>query len=183
MRNASFILLGLFLLLVAGACREEKKVDVLKGLNPAKMATMTTHNISTLISDSGVVQYRIVAPVWQVFDEVDTPYWSFPKGIYLRKYDRNFMVIATVAADSAIFLKNEKLWRLEGNVEMTKVPKDLFLSPRIFWDQRQGKIYSDTFMHIENATHMIEGDGFISDEKLTTYRIIRPTGVFPVQEL
>ncbi len=183
MKRSPILLILLLLVLLAGACRREKKVDVMAGINTANMATMTTHNISTLISDSGVIQYRIVAPLWQVFDEVDTPYWSFPKGLYLRKYDRNFMVIATVAADSAVFYKDQKLWKLEGNVEMTKVPKDLFLSPRIFWDQRQGKIYSDTFIHIENATHMIEGTGFISDEKLTQYRILKPNGVFPVQEL
>ena len=120
------------LLILSVACREEKKVDVAAGLNPAKMATMTTKNISTLISDSGVIQYKIVAPLWQVFDEVDTPYWFFPKGLFLQKYDPYFQVIATVAADSARYFKNQRLWRLEGHVEMTKMPKDLFLSERVF---------------------------------------------------
>lgn len=170
------------LLLMTGACHQEKKVDVAAGLNPARMATMTTKNISTLISDSGVIQYKIVAPLWQVFDEVDTPYWYFPKGLYLQKYDPYFHVIATVAADSARYFKNQKLWRLEGNVEMTKVPKDLFLSERVFWDQRQGKIYSDTFIHIENATHVLEGTGFVSNENLTRYRVLKPEGIFPVNK-
>ena len=168
------------LLILSVACREEKKVDVAAGLNPAKMATMTTKNISTLISDSGVIQYKIVAPLWQVFDEVDTPYWFFPKGLFLQKYDPYFQVIATVAADSARYFKNQRLWRLEGHVEMTKMPKDLFLSERVFWDQRQGRIYSDTFIHIENATHVLEGTGFVSNENLTQYRILNPEGIFPV---
>ncbi len=171
--------LMVFILLLA-ACREERKVDVAAGLNPEKMATMTTKNISTLISDSGVIQYKIVAPLWQVFDEADTPYWHFPKGLFLQKYDPYFQVVATVAADSAKFFKNELLWRLEGHVEMTKVPKDLFLSERVFWDQRHGRIYSDTFIHIENATHVLEGTGFISNENLTEYRILNPEGIFPV---
>ena len=168
------------LLILSVACREEKKVDVAAGLNPAKMATMTTKNISTLISDSGVIQYKIVAPLWQVFDEVDTPYWFFPKGLFLQKYDPYFQVRATVAADSARYFKNQRLWRLEGHVEMTKMPKDLFLSERVFWDQRQGRIYSDTFIHIENATHVLEGTGFVSNENLTQYRILNPEGIFPV---
>lgn len=172
--------LAFVLLILSVACREEKKVDVAAGLNPAKMATMTTKNISTLISDSGVIQYKIVAPLWQVFDEVDTPYWFFPKGLFLQKYDPYFQVIATVAADSARYFKNQRLWRLEGHVEMTKMPKDLFLSERVFWDQRQGRIYSDTFIHIENATHVLEGTGFVSNENLTQYRILNPEGIFPV---
>ena len=173
------LLLALPALLLA-ACREEKKVDVAAGLNPARMATMSTRNISTLISDSGVIQYKIVAPLWKVYDEVDTPYWEFPEGLYLRKYDPYFHVIATVAADSARYFKNQRLWRLDGHVEMTKVPKELFLSERLFWDQRNGRIYSDTFIHIENATHVLEGTGFVSNEKLTNYRILNPEGIFPV---
>lgn len=173
------LLLALSALLLA-ACREEKKVDVAAGLNPARMATMSTRNISTLISDSGVIQYKIVAPLWKVYDEVDTPYWEFPEGLYLQKYDPYFHVIATVAADSARYFKNQRLWRLDGHVEMTKVPKELFLSERLFWDQRNGRIYSDTFIHIENATHVLEGTGFVSNEKLTNYRILNPEGIFPV---
>lgn len=173
------LLLALPALLLT-ACREEKKVDVAAGLNPARMATMSTRNISTLISDSGVIQYKIVAPLWKVYDEVDTPYWEFPEGLYLQKYDPYFHVIATVAADSARYFKNQRLWRLDGHVEMTKVPKELFLSERLFWDQRNGRIYSDTFIHIENATHVLEGTGFVSNEKLTNYRILNPEGIFPV---
>lgn len=164
------------------ACREERKVDVASSLNPKTMATMTTKNISTLISDSGVIQYKIVAPLWSVFEEADTPYWEFPRGLYLQKYDPYFHVVATVAADSAIYYKEQRLWRLEGNVEMTKVPKDLFLSERVFWDERKHIIYSDTFMHIENATHVIEGTGFESNEKLTQYRILNPEGIFPINK-
>lgn len=141
---------------------------------------MSTRNISTLISDSGKIQYKIVAPIWNVYDEADTPYWSFPEGLYLQKYDPYFHVMATVAADSAKFFKEKRLWRLEGHVEMTKVPKDLFLSERVFWDQRRGQIYSDTFMHIETATHVLEGTGFVSNEHLTQYRILNPEGIFPV---
>lgn len=168
------------LCILAGSCKEESKIDVTREIQPGKMPSMTTHNIATLISDSGVTQYKIVAPVWYVYDEVDTPYWSFPKGLYLQKFDPKFNVIATVAADSAYFYTVQKLWRLEGNVEMTKVPKELFLSPRVFWDQRKQQLYSDTFIHIENATHVLEGSGFESNDRLTDYRILHPTGIFPV---
>ena len=173
------ILLLVFLIGAVG-CKEEKKVDVAASLNPKRMATMTTKNVSTLISDSGVIQYKIVSPLWQVFDEADTPYWIFPKGLFLQKYDPYFHVIATVAADSAKYFKNQRLWKLMGNVEMTKVPKDLFQSQELFWDQRTGKIYSDSFIHIETATHVLEGMGFISNDKLTDYRVVDPQGIFPV---
>lgn len=163
------------------SCREETKVDIASKLNPARMATMTTVNVSTLISDSGVIQYKIVAPLWKVYDLVDTPYWSFPKGLYLQKYDRFFHVIATVAADSAKYYSRQKLWQLDGNVEMTKAPRDLFLSQQLFWDQDRHQIYSDSFIHIETETQVLEGYGFRSNENLTAYRVVEPQGIFPVK--
>ena len=176
-----FIMLLIFLTLF-WSCREEKKLDISHNLDSSKMPTMSTRNISTLISDSGITQYKIIAPLWNIYDEVDTPYWSFPEGLYLQKFDPDYNVIATVAADSAKFYKNERLWRLEGEVEMTKFPKELFLSPRVFWDQRRQQLYSDTFIHIENATHVLEGTGFVSDESLNNYRILHPNGIFPINK-
>ena len=167
-------------LLAATSCRDERKTDISKTIHPDRMPTMTTHNVSTLISDSGITQYKIVSPVWYVYDEVDTPYWNFPKGLYLQKFDHAFHVIATVAADSARYFRLERLWKLEGNVELTKAPRDLFLSQRLFWNQRQGRIYSDTFIHIETDTHVLEGTGFVSNENLSVYRILKPEGIFPV---
>lgn len=169
------------LAIAAGSCTQESKVDISENLHPERMPSMVTHNISTLISDSGVTQYKIVAPVWYVYDEADTPYWLFPEGLYLQKFDPQFNVVATVAADSARFFKVQKLWKLEGNVEMTKAPRDLFLSERVFWDQRRARLYSDTFIHIENETHILEGTGFESNERLTQYRILHPSGIFPVE--
>lgn len=181
MRNSVFILIGIILFLVGmSACTEERKVDVASKINPKNMPMMTTKNVATYISDSGIVQYKIVAPLWKVYEEVDTPYWSFPEGLYLQKYDRDFKVIATVAADSAIFYSKLKIWRLDGHVEMTKAPKDLFQTAQLFWDQNGRKLYSDSFIHIETETHVLEGHGFQSDDRLTSYRVIKPQGIFPI---
>lgn len=168
---------GLFFLV---ACRKESPVNVAARLHPEEMPTMTTTNVATLISDSGVTQYKIVSPVWKVYNEGDTPKWIFPKGLFLQKYDRKFKVTATVAADSVVYLVKNKLWKLMGRVEIIKKPRDLFLSERLFWDERDRKIYSDTFIHIENETHVLEGTGFVSNDQLTVYRVLDPTGIFPV---
>lgn len=160
-------------------CHDETKVSVAESLGNRQLPTMVTTNVSTLISDSGVTQYKIVSPVWYVFDETDTPCWTFPKGLYLRKYDRQFRVIASVAADSARYYRLQKLWKLDGNVELTKAPSDIFLTQQLFWDEKNGRLYSDSFIHIETRTHTLEGYGFTADDQLTQYSINRPTGIFP----
>lgn len=153
---------------------------MLQGLDPKTMPTMKTENINTLISDSGITQYRIKSPIWYVYDEIDTPVWLFPEGLYLEKFDKNFKVISSVACDSAKYFKREQLWQLDGHVEMHNDKKDIFLTQQLFWNQRQRKVYSDSFIHIERSDRIIEGIGFTSNDKLTIYNIHRPTGIFPV---
>lgn len=162
------------------SCKNDNPVSVNRSIDVRKMPTMTTRNVATFISDSGIVQYKIVAPIWYVYDETDTPYWSFPKGLYLEKYDRKFKVTASVACDSAIYLKRQQIWRLDGHVEMRNAPSDIFLTPQLFWNQRDHTLYSDSFIHVENKSRVIEGYGFNSNERLTTYRVLRPSGIFPV---
>ena len=183
MRKFPYILILFFISFsILMSCKEERKVDIFKSLDSSTMPTMSTKNIATLISDSGITQYKIISPLWNIYDEAEVPYWEFPKSIYLEKYDKNYKVIATVAADSAWYYKNDRLWKLVGKVEMYKSPDELFLSPRVYWDQKKQQLYSDTFIHIENATHVIEGTGFESDETLTRYRILHPTGIFPIDK-
>lgn len=173
------LLFGMGLIAVLAGCKDDGKIDVSK-IDMTKMPTMTTRNVSTLISDSGRTQYRIVAPLWEVYDNRENSYWRFPEGLYLRKFDRKMKVIATIAADSAIYFKEKNLWRLDGRVEVTKEPREIFLSQQVFWDQNKGIVYSDSFIHIENATHMMEGYGFTARQDFSGYSIRRPTGIFPV---
>jgi LPS export ABC transporter protein LptC len=165
------------------SCREERKIDVLGNINLKAMPTMKTENVYTLISDSGITQYRIKSPLWIVYDEIDTPIWRFPKGLFLEKFDKKFNVISSVACDSATYFKHEQLWRLDGNVEMHNDAKDLFLTQQLYWDQKMRKIYSDSFIHIERSDRIIEGLGFDSNEKLSAYNIKKPTGIFPVENM
>lgn len=180
-QGVAFALSVALCMLIAG-CKDDGKLGVTSRIDPSRMPTMSTVNVATLISDSGVTQYKIVSPLWNVYDEVDTPYWSFPKGIYLQKFDRKFNVIASVAADSAKFFRLLNLWKLDGNVELKKEPGELFLTQQLFWDQRRNRLYSDSFIHIETPDRMLEGHGFESNDRLTKYSIRRPTGIFPVDE-
>ena len=170
------------LVVAFSGCKEDGKLGVATRIDPGKMPSMSTVNVSTLISDSGITQYKIVSPLWNVYDEVDTPYWSFPNGIYLQKFDRKFNVIASVAADSAKFFRLQNLWKLDGNVELHKEPGELFLTQQLFWDPRRNRLYSESFIHIETPARMLEGLGFESNDRLTSYSIRRPTGIFPVSE-
>lgn len=161
------------------ACSDSETDVVDATVDPENFATMTTTDVSTLISDSGVTRYRIEAPLWLMFEEAAEPRWTFPSGLYLEKFNDLFVAEATVWCDSAVFLKNRQLWRLDGYVEIQNLAGEKFLTPQLFWDQRNSKIYSDSFIHIERDGRIIEGYGFISDDRMSHYNVLRVSGIFP----
>ncbi|MDE5915008.1 MAG: LPS export ABC transporter periplasmic protein LptC, partial [Duncaniella sp.] len=143
MRSLPVIAVACLLLVsvVVSGCKDSDPVGM-GNVDASKTPTMLTRDVETLISDSGVTRFRIVTPIWYVYDEVDEPYWSFPEGLNLDKYDNFFRREATVEADSAVYFKNKQLWRLDGNVNITNVMNEKFLTNQLYWDQRQHKLYS-----------------------------------------
>lgn len=171
------------LLLLTGiivACEDEKHTYVANVSDPEKTPTMRTEDVSTLISDSGYTRYKITSPVWNIFDDAQDPHWTFPDGLSLEQYDLAMKVAANMDCDSATYFSNKRLWRLDGNVVMVNVQRDSFLTQQLFWDQNANKLYSDSFIHIVKAKHIIEGYGFVSNQEMTQYSVNRPTAIIPI---
>ena len=101
-------------------------------------------------------------------------------GLFLEKFDDNFKVEATIRCDSAFYFKNDKLWRLDGNVVIRNTKKELIETEQIYWDQTFHEVRSDSFVHIERADRILEGYGFKSDENLHNYLVKKPSGIFPI---
>lgn len=170
---------------ICGACRHEDPVGV-AGIKTKGMPTMTTKNVMTIISDSGIPQYKLVCPLWLVYDNVDTPKWVLPGGPYLEKFDEKMRTIFTVACDSAVNNRLTGQWILTGNVEFKENPGLLILTQQLIWDQREQLVYSDSFIHIEQPDKVIEGYGFeghtSASGKLSSYILHRPTAVLPYDQ-
>lgn len=142
--------------------------------DPEFVPSMITDTVTTLISDSGVTRYKLVADVWQVFDKAKDPYWYFPEGIYLERFDSVFNIEATVIADTAWNYTSKKLWKLKGNVHVENMIGEHFDSDELFWDQQNEKVYSDKYIEIKRGETELKGYGFESNQSMTEYRIFRP---------
>ena len=145
--------------------------------------TMLTTAVSTYISDSGYTRYHVEAPMWIMYEEADTPFWTFPDGIDMQKFDDSMGVNATFRADSAVYFSVLKKWRFDGNVIMRNTDGDRFATPQLFWDQNSKRVYSDSFMHIERAERIIEGYGFESNDQMTEYTILHPQMILPIDRM
>ena len=65
------------------------------------VSMMTSYGVNTLISDSGVIKYKIVAERWDVNTVKNPPRWTFEKGIFMEQFDEQFHVEGYIYADTA----------------------------------------------------------------------------------
>ncbi len=140
---------------------------------------MTAHGISNLISDSGIISYKIIAEDWNIYTTVPQK-WTFPKGLFLEKFDSTFHVEWHVQADTA-FCHDNRLWELRGRVVILNREGTLFQSEELFWDMNAHEMWSNLFMRITkpNTDQQLEGNRFRSNEQMTNYRITNSAGFTP----
>jgi len=163
-------------------CKDDGTSVVSHPTNPNVVPTMSSTDVNTIISDSGHTRYRIAAPLWNMFEEAKSPHWTFPKGVTCEELDNNYNTATTLRCDSAYFDKEKALWTLTGNVRITNVKGDVILTDQLMWDQQAHKMFSDAFIHIEKQGRIIEGYGYESNERLTTYTLRQVEAIFPIDE-
>lgn len=177
MASASLVLAMFF-------CGCRKNVELREQVTQSReqIAALITDSVNTLISDSGVTRYRIEAPQWLIYDRTEPPYQEFPQGIYMEQFDIDLSVQASLKADYAYYDEQQQQWTLRGNVHALNRKGEEFDTPEMKWDQKTHRVYSDTSIHIKREKSIIEGVGFDSNEEMSKYTILHPTGVFPIEE-
>lgn len=145
------------------------------------MPVLATHDVTTLVSDSGVTRYRIKAASWMIYDKAEPSYWEFPDGIYLEKFDSDMHIDASLQADYAYYNEKDEIWELRGHVHALNLQGEQFDTPLLFWNQRKERVWSDSTITIRKARTIITGVGFESNQEMTQYTIQHPTGIIPIE--
>ena len=180
--NKSIAGSAILLAILMCACRHQTLPQGEETPPREQIAALITDSVSTLISDSGITRYRIETPHWFIYDKTDPPYQEFPDGIYLEQFDQDLTVQASLKANYAHYNENKQLWTLRGEVHALNRKGEQFDTPLLYWDQKKHRVYSDTTIHITREKSIISGVGFDSNEEMSQYTILNPTGMFPINE-
>ena len=145
-------------------------------------ALLKSYGVSTLISDSGIIRYKIISEDWFVYDMKTPKYWSFEKGLFLEEFDQNFHVEAFITCDTAYFFYEQSLWELRGRVFVKNLKGTTFNTTLLYWNQQTHTVYSPAYMEINGETEALSGYNFRSNEQMTDYLIHSSKGKFPLNE-
>lgn len=167
-------LMGLF------SCQEDDHSGKPVVSNRDSLPILVSKGVSTLISDSGIIRYKIISEDWFIYDKKDPTYWSFEKGLFIEKFDEQFHVEAFINCDTAYYFDAMKLWELRGRVCVKNLKGETFKTSLLYWDNANHTIYSPAYMVIDGIEQDLDGYDFRSNETLTDYLIHSSSGAFPV---
>ncbi len=165
------------------ACSEAQE-HTAPAVNPEdSVSMMTTYGVNTLISDSGVIKYRIVTERWDVNTVRQPSRWEFMKGVFFEQFDERFHVVGYVQADTAWYYDQKRLWKLRGRVSIRNTNGLIYTSEELYWDGLSHEFYSTVYSRLVTPERTIEGTYFRSDEQMTHYTVTNSKGSFVPNDL
>lgn len=161
-----------------GSCSRQKEHMAPAVNEHDSVAMMVSYGINTLISDSGVIKYRIVSERWEVNTVKQPSLWIFEKGIFLEQFDEHFHINSYIQADTAYYYDQQRLWELRSRVKVLTKDGLRFSSEQLFWDETRHELYSNVYSHLITPERELEGSYFRSDERMTKYYVSNSKGNF-----
>lgn len=172
------IIICVLLALFVSACQEavEHTAPAIRDRDSASV--MTSWGVNTLISDSGVIKYRIVTERWDVNSVRHPSRWTFDKGLFLEQFDEKFHIQAYIQCDTAFYYNEMHLWELRSRVKVRTKDGLRFSSEQLFWDESRHELYSYVFSKLITPERTLQGTYFRSDERMTHYVVTNSRGSF-----
>ena len=174
---------GLWILLLLVACQEQVEHTAPAIHARDSVAVMTSYGVNTLISDSGVIKYRIVTERWEVNSNRNPSRWTFDKGILLEQFDEKFHINSYIQSDTAYYYDQQKVWKLYGRVRLLTQDGLRFTSEQLTWDQNKHELSSNVFSKLVTPERTLQGSHFWSDEKMTRYFVSNSKGSFVKEDM
>ena len=168
-------MVGFFLL---ASCEGQKEHTAPAVHDRDSASMMISYGVNTLISDSGVIKYRIVTERWEVNTVRNPSRWIFEKGLFFEQFDEKFHVQSYIQFDTAYYYDQKKLWELRSRVSILTKDGLRFTSQQLFWDQASHELYSNVPSRLVTPDRTLEGTYFRSDERMTRYFVSNSRGSF-----
>lgn len=160
------------------SCQGEKEHTAAAIYDKDSVSMMTSFGVNTLISDSGIMKYKIVAEEWEVNTVRHPSRWIFHKGLFMEQFDEKFQIQAFVQCDTAYYFDQNRLWELRGRVRIRTADGLRFASEELFWDQVSHEFYSHMFSKVITPERTMQGTYFRSNENMTRYMVTNSKGSF-----
>lgn len=165
----------------ASSCQSDKPPVAPAVTLRDSIPAMVSYGVSKLISDSGMIRYKVIAEEWKVYDRTNPDRQTFEKGLLLEKFNQKLHIQMYITADTA-FWYGQDLWELRGRVKVWNEDGIRFSSELLYWNMSRHEFYSNKYSHLVTPDREVQGQSFHSNEQMTRYEVNITTASFPLPE-
>ena len=166
-----FIIAILIVILIASGCKDDDGIAANQKLDASKQPTMVSHNVQTLLSDSGMTRYRITTKTWLAYEEQEHPHWVFPDGLIAEELVKHsFEVKMSMKCDSAHYDRSTRMLNLTGNITIHDKNGSEITCDSAYYDEEKALWSLNSMVIITNANGgKIETNQMYWDRKANKY--------------
>lgn len=169
------ILLGFF-----ASC--ENDPEEVEQLNTAELfPDQEMRNVDVLYSSRGKMKFRLKAPLIEQYGG-EKSYNEMPEGVDIETYDSLMNISSRLTANYAIDKAYEKVMEAKDNVVVINHKGETLNTEHLIWDLEKDEIRSDVFVKITTAQQVLMGEGLISNQEFTNYKILKPRGIINLED-
>lgn len=170
------------LLIALTGCGKSSVAREHLGYNMDSAYMMLTRDVNMLVSDSGLTRYRLISPLWVIYDRPDRKQWVFEEGLTMYSVDSINPGNELVVADTVIFHVSEDMWELIGHVRIHGLKGERLYTPHLYWQRREKRLYSDDTTYFATEGNELRGSHFEAADNLSWYSIYNNAGDLSVKE-
>lgn len=162
------------------SCENDVK-EVEKYNSTEQFPDQAAKDVEILYSTKGEVVFRLNAPILHQYGG-DKPYNEMPEGVHIQIFDSALNVTSDLTSNYAIQLLHADRMEAKDDVVVINEKGEQLNTEHLVWDQETKKITSDVFVKITTEDQVLTGDGLISNEDFTEYRILKPRGIINIED-
>lgn len=167
-------LLLLAVCLTWSAC--ENDVNEVRELGRRKLNVEEGRNINSYLSDGGIMQAHLTAPLLLRFVGDSGMTVELPNTLHVDFYNDSQHVQSQLSAKYGRFYEDRKQMYLSGNVLAFNTTGDTLFCEDLYWDQNQQLFYTHKKVTISRnyrSTLIVGLDGMSANQDLTSYTVFR----------
>lgn len=171
----------LFLLILAGACKNDpKEINALIGKNQMREDRAT--DVTFIYSEKGKIKARIFAHDFIHNEFATPPYADFKNGMKAEFYNDSGTVASTLTAGYARYYEKEGNVLIRDSVVIVSKKGEQLNTEELIWNQKIAKFFTEKFVKITTPTQVTYGDGLEANQDFSQYQIKNLKGTVQVSK-
>lgn len=175
-----FILLGIALL---GLLSCENELAAVQKFIPEEATRVETiRDFQTYYSDSAILRAHIQGPEMLRYLDPADPKQEFPEGLNIAFFSPDGKVSSRLTARYGMREERTKLFVVRDSVVWESVGKERLETEELYYDERNGRVYTNKFVALFRPDEIIYGHGFEANDDFTHSRIKAIEGKFKIAD-